>query len=104
MELGEIVVVEPPVDQRQPERTALAPVDAPAPVRHPSRSRTVNYVPNYYDSETLPLPISDKIQRFLRVANEIRDESPRASYMCKFLVLLDIPDVDTVTVLIGVLS
>ncbi|CAN6446403.1 unnamed protein product [Victoria cruziana] len=102
MELGEIVVVEPPVDQRQPERTALAPVDAPAPVRHPSRSRTVNYVPNYYDSETLPLPISDKIQRFLRVANEIRDESPRASYMCRFHAFVKAHEIDPGSAIRGV--
>ncbi|KAF3777850.1 Callose synthase 3 [Nymphaea thermarum] len=86
MELGEIVVVEPVVDQGRPECSS----PSAAPARRISRTRTANYVPNYFDSETLPLGISDKIQRFLRVANEIRDESPRASYMCEFFLLLDL--------------
>ncbi|XP_031477694.1 putative callose synthase 8 isoform X3 [Nymphaea colorata] len=98
MELGEIVVVEPVVDQGRPECSS----PSAAPARRISRTRTANYVPNYFDSETLPLGISDKIQRFLRVANEIRDESPRASYMCRFHAFAKAHEIDPSSSIRGV--
>ncbi|XP_010257761.1 PREDICTED: putative callose synthase 8 isoform X2 [Nelumbo nucifera] len=49
-----------------------------------SRSRTEGYVPEPFDSETLPPTLSSEIQRFLRVANEIQYESPRVAYLCRF--------------------
>ncbi|XP_058095312.1 putative callose synthase 8 isoform X2 [Magnolia sinica] len=48
-----------------------------------SRARTAGYVPQPFDSEKLPQTLIN-IRDFLRVANEIESESPRAAYLCRF--------------------
>ncbi|THG01315.1 hypothetical protein TEA_002807 [Camellia sinensis var. sinensis] len=41
-------------------------------------------VPELFDSEKLPVTLVSEIQRFLRVANWIQIEEPRAAYLCRF--------------------
>ncbi|KAJ8616668.1 hypothetical protein MRB53_036040 [Persea americana] len=47
------------------------------------RSKTTGIVPSAFDSEKLP-PTLVTIRSFLRVANQIENESPRAAYLCRF--------------------
>lgn len=46
------------------------------------RSRTAGSVPGPFDSEKLPQTLAE-IRPFLRVANQIEKQSPRAAYLCK---------------------
>ncbi|KAL5989975.1 hypothetical protein ACLOJK_010870 [Asimina triloba] len=48
------------------------------------RSRTAGYAPRSFDSENIPSSLVADIRRFLRVANQIEIESPRAAYLCRF--------------------
>ncbi|XP_077226535.1 glucan synthase-like 4 [Tasmannia lanceolata] len=48
-----------------------------------TRSRTVGYVAEPFDSEKLPLALASNIRHFLRVANQIESESPRVAYLCR---------------------
>lgn len=53
-----------------------------------SRTHGVDYNPEPFESERLPVSLSSEIQRFLRVANSIEREEPRIAYLCKSLVSL----------------
>ncbi|XP_020577252.1 putative callose synthase 8 isoform X3 [Phalaenopsis equestris] len=48
------------------------------------RLRAARHSPEPFDSEKLPPILVSEIRRFLRVANELERESPRAAYLCRF--------------------
>ncbi|KAJ4977031.1 hypothetical protein NE237_002137 [Protea cynaroides] len=49
-----------------------------------TRSKTVGYVPEPFDSEKLPQDLISKVRPFLRVANQLEKENPRVAYLCRF--------------------
>ncbi|CAA6671267.1 unnamed protein product [Spirodela intermedia] len=48
-----------------------------------ARTKTAGHVPQPFDSEKVPLILEFEVRRFLRVANQIEAESPRAAYLCR---------------------
>ncbi|OAY76390.1 putative callose synthase 8 [Ananas comosus] len=54
----------------------------PPPRRRPSSSSSAAYAAEPFDSEKLPPMLVSEIRPFLRVANQIESESPRAAYLC----------------------
>lgn len=50
-----------------------------------SRTHGLDYDPDPFESERLPVSLASEIQRFLRVANSIEREEPRIAYLCKSL-------------------
>lgn len=51
-------------------------------------SKTAGHVPQPFDSEKVPLILVSEVRRFLRVANQIEAESPRAAYLCELLIIV----------------
>uniref|UniRef100_A0A1D1XHW2 Putative callose synthase 8 n=2 Tax=Anthurium amnicola TaxID=1678845 RepID=A0A1D1XHW2_9ARAE len=54
------------------------------PGRPLATSRTVGHVRLPFDSEKVPLTLVQVVRPFLRVANQIEADSPRAAYLCRF--------------------
>ncbi|MQM06168.1 hypothetical protein Taro_038982 [Colocasia esculenta] len=54
------------------------------PGRPPARPRTAYRALQPFDSEKVPVNLASHVQRFLRIANQIEAESPRAAYLCRF--------------------
>ena len=52
-----------------------------------SNVRGVDYNPEPFESERLPVSLASEIQRFLRVANSIEREEPRIACLCKLFGL-----------------
>ncbi|XP_039040472.1 putative callose synthase 8 isoform X1 [Hibiscus syriacus] len=49
-----------------------------------SSSSSGGYVPEVFNSESLPSNLASEIQRFLRVANMLEWKAPRVAYLCRF--------------------
>ncbi|KAK8272610.1 hypothetical protein V6Z12_D11G345800 [Gossypium hirsutum] len=49
-----------------------------------SSSGSGGYVPEVFNSESLPSTLTSEIQRFLRVANMLEWKAPRVAYLCRF--------------------
>ncbi|KAK9093190.1 hypothetical protein Syun_028101 [Stephania yunnanensis] len=47
-------------------------------------SRNIGQSRDSFDSEKVPQTLVAEVQRFLRVADQISHESPRAAYLCRF--------------------
>ncbi|XP_042489726.1 putative callose synthase 8 isoform X2 [Macadamia integrifolia] len=48
-----------------------------------TRSRTVGYVPEPFDSEKLPQFLISEVRPLLRVANQLEKENPRVAHLCR---------------------
>lgn len=81
---GEIVVSEPILEA---ESEHAAPITNSIASASGSGSNThgLDYNPEPFESERLPVSLASEIQRFLRVANSIEREEPRIAYLCKLL-------------------
>ncbi|KAG6607954.1 putative callose synthase 8, partial [Cucurbita argyrosperma subsp. sororia] len=80
---GEIVLSEPIVeaesDHAAPIASSMASTSGSG-----SNVRGVDYNPEPFESERLPVSLASEIQRFLRVANSIEREEPRIACLCRF--------------------
>ncbi|XP_022981245.1 putative callose synthase 8 isoform X1 [Cucurbita maxima] len=80
---GEIVLSEPIVeaesDHAAPIASSIASTSGSG-----SNVRGVDYNPEPFESERLPVSLASEIQRFLRVANSIEREEPRIACLCRF--------------------
>ncbi|CAK9325304.1 unnamed protein product [Citrullus colocynthis] len=76
---GEIVVSEPIVEADSEHAASIT-----SSIASGSHAHGVDYNPEPFESERLPVSLASEIQRFLRVANSIEREEPRIAYLCRF--------------------
>ncbi|GMI65572.1 glucan synthase-like 4 [Hibiscus trionum] len=90
---NEIVPVEPIEEPRLDKRPVLYYEDEGEGSKGGMRSLTYGessssgsggYVPEVFNSESLPSNLASEIQRFLRVANMLEWKAPRVAYLCRF--------------------
>ncbi|PPR85201.1 hypothetical protein GOBAR_AA35494 [Gossypium barbadense] len=90
---NEIVPVDDPIEEPKPNKKPVVydedegskgVVNSLTYYGESSSSGSGGYVPEVFNSESLPSTLASEIQRFLRVANMLEWKAARVAYLCRF--------------------